>query len=114
VAELGDDVSVGSSQRCQALVATYLTVARGPYFPKGVPNLPGKWGPGIPIFTGSPKFYDTVCKSTALSALTYKLVLLGGVNAVALGLRVAFGIVVPSLERSGVPLVGGVPFSLFL
>ena len=31
----------------------------GPHFPNRVPISPGKWGPGVPIFMGSPKFYDT-------------------------------------------------------
>ena len=29
--------------------------SRGPHFPKGVPILPGKWEPGVPIFMGVPK-----------------------------------------------------------
>ncbi len=32
---------------------------RGPHFHGRVPILPGKWGSGVPISMGSPKFYDT-------------------------------------------------------
>ena len=31
----------------------------GSHFPKGIPILPGKWGPVVPILPGPPKFYDT-------------------------------------------------------
>ena len=41
------------------------TVWGGPRFHEGVPILPGKWGPGIPIFTASPKFYDTGSANSA-------------------------------------------------
>ena len=39
-----------------------------PIFPKGSPFYQGKWGPGVPIFMGSPKFYDTGAELTALCA----------------------------------------------
>ena len=39
---------------CEHLMQHKTKMVRGPHFPKGVPILPGH-----PIFTGSPKFYDT-------------------------------------------------------
>ena len=30
-----------------------------PYFHKGIPIFPGKWGPGVPILRGSPFSHDT-------------------------------------------------------
>ncbi len=40
-------------------VPSYPIDPRGPHFHGRVPILPGKWGSGVPIFMGSPKFYDT-------------------------------------------------------
>ena len=44
-----------------------------PIFPKGVPILPGKWGPQVPIFMGVPEVYSQSSHIAILSQMSHVL-----------------------------------------
>ena len=48
------------TQSCEYLMQHKTKMVKGsPFSQRGSPFNQGKWGPGVPIFMGSPKFYDT-------------------------------------------------------